>query len=388
MKTTIANSLPSTLTQVSLLALFGHLTPDVFAAAAFPDVAPASRKTTVARAFRRLHDGGLVRGTVNAVGGTSLILTEKGAAFWNGQRDEDVIAGSGEKASIKGPTFAHRQTVSAYLASRIAQPDVTAVIGEFAMNAGSTPLDVARLKKQAGKLPDGLIFRTTTDAETGEESQVIEWVEGESAYKKPIELVKMLEAITKLQGAACVAHFTDNFKGLWGDEAGLIQLTVVMAEADVGHADRLLQAMARMDRAMGSDPGWQLTREHIKVAAVPLRRYSLTLNGDVGTWTPEAAPAAIRERLVERARAEMTAKEKAKEKEQLQAWIAAYDAENARRAAAGEAPQPRVPVPDFGYAIRQDRAPSRRPVHDQEWSVMYPKKKRFDMTKLAQPVAE
>lgn len=313
----------------------------------------ASRKTSAARAIKLLQDDGFVRGVPNAVGTTSLVLTSKGASLWNDHSDE-LFAVPGEKPSLKGPTFHHRQIADGYLVSRLNAPEVRGLVTEFSMNANTSPIDVKRVRAIFGKLPDGLVFCRTTGADDSTTAW-IEWVEAESAYKKPSELNRILAAGSAANREASPIDFARPFRDLELWQWDATALVFAISENNYDHIGRIQRVVWDYEE----NSGWHQMEDRILVGVVPLRRYSLTLNGTVGRYLLKNSEEKIKSRLQARARAEMTPKEIAAAKRLEEAWISKL-----RIAHMGKPGGLVFEKPDFGFEVRQARPHSRRPPFD------------------------
>ena len=371
------------------LAMFGHQTGCLFALTNFSHLKEGSRKTTAARDLKKLGEAGLIRAVCNATGSTSYVLTASGADLWNDSKGDEIYAVAGHKQSINGPTFKHRQIASAYLASQLGDPRVKAVVTEYEMLAGSTPLNMAALIQAVGKLPDGFIIRdqkgkTTWDHELDEERtdpdfRVFEWVEVESTFKSAKESEKILRAAIALSNQNYFVEFDRPFNGLVGKQGGIFRLTIVAEEAEFIHITRLDKAIDVLEKnhlSWQEQESWKNVKAMMRMATVPFKRHSITLNGEVNDYEVTTAQEQIRRALEKRAAREMTAKERKEVSQLKSAWVADYEERMAVRKASGLPPVWTEIMPDFGFALRQKRPMSRRPQVDCDSPRGYPEPRR------------
>jgi hypothetical protein len=163
-----------------LLRLFGHLRRAEIAHALWPRSRPAGAAFSKAcRSVNRLLRRGDVIERKNALGGTSIILSGRGAAWL---RAEGYSAQAGTNiTSVRGAHMFHRTLGSSYLIERAVGG--CKVFGEHAIYSGIAPATSGELQARFGRRPDGLVMRPCCFEGPSGVVRVVDWVEVEAAKK-------------------------------------------------------------------------------------------------------------------------------------------------------------------------------------------------------------
>lgn len=169
---------------LKLIEKFGHLRRSEIARGLSPR-SPAKYALKIARrVVRRLLEDGLLVERWNALGGKSLVLSNRGALRLQAI---DIKARSGyDLSNVSGPQFYHRTLGSCYLLERAAFGDE--VYGEYAINTSRGVVGRVEIAQRFGKIPDGLI--TVPGPARGIDSglDAADWLEVESSYKRAADL--------------------------------------------------------------------------------------------------------------------------------------------------------------------------------------------------------
>lgn len=214
----------------SLLSIghFGHLRTSEIAVAVWPDSPQESGQKMARRTLKRLLDAKEILDRPNSLGGTSFVLTKRGAtrlqSYGFGYSDGYDIQG------VQGPTFWHRTLATAFLVSQA--KDAT-VLGEYAIAKAKHALGKTRLQERYKKLPDGLILTPGKTLGFAVDF-VASWVEVESSFKPDQELEKMLGQAWQL------GHFMDP------GERVLLDDMILAYDVRAGHEARLIKTAKRM----------------------------------------------------------------------------------------------------------------------------------------------
>jgi len=207
---------------------FGHLRISEIAAAVWPDSPQESGQKMARRTLKRLLSAHEVLERPNTFGGSSFVLTKRGAARLKSYEFE--FADGYDIQGVQGPTFWHRTLATAYL---ISQARSATVLGEYAIAKAKHALGKSRLQAQYNKLPDGLIL-TPGRPEGIDVDFVAAWVEVESSFKPDAQLEKVLGQAWQL------GHFMDP------KERVLLEELVLVYDARAGHEVRLVKTARRM----------------------------------------------------------------------------------------------------------------------------------------------
>lgn len=208
---------------------FGHLRANEISMAVWPDSPTESAHKMARRTLKRLLEARDILERPNSLGGSSFVLTKRGAARMNAV---GFNFGDGyDIQGVQGPTFWHRTLATAYLLSQ--QKNGATVMGEYAIGKAKHALGKARLQQKYKKLPDGLTI--TPGKLLGIDADfVATWVEVESSFKADPELEKMLGQAWRL------GQFIDPARRVLLDEL------VLVYDSRAGHESRLIRAAKRL----------------------------------------------------------------------------------------------------------------------------------------------
>jgi hypothetical protein len=213
------------LSVLKAVRLFGHLRRSEIALAVWPESSPSVAYQMACKTVSRMVRGNLLLPRQNSIGGTSFVLTKKGATLL---RAEGYEANAGYSQSYDGAQFLHRTLGTYYLLEKKRQG--YRVFGEYAIQRGWSGVRSDMFKADFQKLPDGLIFHEPGSLGFRDEITPVDWIEVEQAYKPVTEIKKALAVLTKRNSI---------------DRAGFLALNklVFVYRTDQSHETRIIQAI-------------------------------------------------------------------------------------------------------------------------------------------------
>jgi hypothetical protein len=169
---------------------FGHLRRHEIAMAVWPTTSKDSSYIMASRTVSRMLQKGLLLDKPNSLGGTSLVITTKGATLL---KNHGLSTTEGYDLALRGAHLNHRYLGTCYLLEKAKRGDD--IYGEYAIMRGWAPLSRDQARDRYGKIPDGLIMSSGEIHGMSADVKVLDWVEVEVGYKPYAEVEPILNLL-------------------------------------------------------------------------------------------------------------------------------------------------------------------------------------------------